>query len=1005
MSARVLPDGRTPVLLSAHAEALIGHDAAAILRYLDRRESHGHHTGDGTVTPASVAATVLGTRRIRRHRAVVRARDTAELRAGLQALTDGAAHPLVARSATAAPLCAFIFPGQGGQWPGMGADAYDLLPEYREEVQRCDAAFTRAGHPSPRSHLLGEPGHPADQIHIQGSQFVHAAALARVWRSFDVMPDCTVGHSLGEIAAGYVAGAISLPDAVAVVAARATVLGGLPGRYGMAVLGADLRQAQHLATETPGWLEVAVVNAPSSTVLSGDAEAIRAVVRRAERSGLFVRELAVDFPAHTSALEPLRPTLAELLPDSAFSDSPVAFIGSATGTVVPDDAEFVDYWYANLRNTVRFDRAVGAALHRGVGAFVELSAHPSTQYALTELVGDDDDPIIVGSGRRDAEFGDELAGSIVSVALGNPDYRWARFAPPGDHRPLPEFPHAPMQTVHLWAEPDPLPGDTPDDAVILTASEQWVHRPDTGGDGDTADTTTVAIVAADPTGDALAGRLRAAAAADPGCRRGQLPDAETVVVVAPALADEAAESTQTDPRGVALDYRKYTDSCARRIWLVTVGGERVRSDDPPPVPVQAGLAASHRCVAFEYPHQQFGHLDLAVADIDADTAAACLAVLRGDTAEAAVRPGDSGPEHYRRTLSEDSHAPPALSSTEFDQVVITGGNGSLGRRFARYCIERGARRVVLLSRGGLDPSTLNELADGFPVEISAPTCDITDTARLQTIAAEHGGSEAASLLIHAAGVGRFAGHHQLTPADWSTVCGAKVNGLTSMIDHWPLRPEARVIACSSISGVWGGQGHAAYAAANRMLDATIEYLRARGRRATAVRFGLWQNTGVADPDEIARIERAGFVAMDPGQALQAGLRAHSGDPLVFAADPDRFRVFIENQGPAAALGTTPSERGDQQPLTELVPAALAGVLSLPDPGTVDLGVPLIDLGIDSLLALDLRKRLRRGAGSTVALARLLGGITGAELIAALQTAAPASTAGLTQPQRWESVRD
>ncbi|MGH3541521.1 MAG: mycobactin polyketide synthase MbtD, partial [Mycobacterium sp.] len=122
-----LPDRRIPVLLSAHEQGLVCQDAGAILNYLDRKPS---------VT--AVAATLSATRRVRRHRAVIRAADRIELAAGLRALVDDDEHPLVARSSgTAAPRIAFVFPGQGNQWPSMGADAYQRLAAYRAEVDRC----------------------------------------------------------------------------------------------------------------------------------------------------------------------------------------------------------------------------------------------------------------------------------------------------------------------------------------------------------------------------------------------------------------------------------------------------------------------------------------------------------------------------------------------------------------------------------------------------------------------------------------------------------------------------------------------------------------------------------------------------------------------------------------------------------------------------------------------------------------------------------------------------
>jgi mycobactin polyketide synthetase MbtD len=321
-------------------------------------------------------------------------------------------------------------------------------------------------------------------------------------------------------------------------------------------------------------------------------------------------------------------------------------------------------------------------------------------------------------------------------------------------------------------------------------------------------------------------------------------------------------------------------------------------------------------------------------------------------------------------------------------VVITGGSGAIGLQYARYCVERGARTVTLLSRSGVDEATLSRLAENHDVRVQAPRCDITDPVALSAAAARYADS-GASLLIHTAGIASARRRSGLTAADVAAVCDAKVRGLAVMAEVWPLRAGCRILACSSVFGVWGGYGHAAYAASNRMLDVLAAQLRARGRDCTAIRWGLWQSAGVVTGDEISRTERSGLVAMDPEQAIEAGLYRHDGDPLIFDADFDRLRVFFESQGmpmPFDAGRIGDGAEGDDsaaKPLAEMVRTELAATLHLDDSGSIDPSAPLIDLGVDSLLALDLRKRLRRTVGSSVPVARMLGGITVNELVDAL----------------------
>jgi mycobactin polyketide synthetase MbtD len=948
------PDGRVPVLLSAHAEDLIAADAEAILRYLDRGPD-----------VSAVAATLLRTRRVRRHRAVVRASDTAELADGLRALVAGDEHPLVACSSeTSTPRTTFVFPGQGSQWPSMGIDAYRELSVYRAEVDKCAEAFVAAGADSPLPYLTSDGDF--SQIQTQAAQFTHAVGLAQVWKSCGILPDITVGHSLGEVGAAYVAGAITLADAAAVVIARAQVVDGLPGCYGMAVLGISADEAEQLIAATPGWLELSVVNAGSSVVVSGERDAITTIVTAAEQQGKFAREIAVNFPAHTSALEPLRQDLIARLPRSAFVDAPVQFIGSATASIVAPGTDFLDYWYQNLRNTVRFDRAVAATLEHGANAFVELSAHPALLFALGDLVGDKD-PLTIGSGRRDEPLVDVLSTNIAAAAVADPNYRWTDLVDVA-RRPLAGFPNAPMSAVHLWATPEPLPPL----AGLTIAGETWGATPDSASPLSVRRLAVIDMTG--PTGP-LTATLRSAIESHGSAQVADPHDADILVAIAPVLdhpdTEMAAEEIARLLGGGLLDYADAIGPNTRDVWLVTVGGEHVRPDEPVALPAQAALAAMHRSIGFEHPDQTFRHLDLPAWDVD--DASAIVDALLGDGIEVALRD-----MLYVRTLPEfdEAPAPWRLDARLLENVVITGGTGAVGLHYARYLAGHGARRIVLLSRGGVDPNA----AGVQGVEVVAPQCDITSADQVRAAALEHGG-DGASLVIHAAGAATFGTRDAVTPEAFTDTAAAKVAGLARITELWPLRPNARILVCSSISGVWGGRGHAAYSAANRMLDVMAGQLRAKGQHCVSAKYGLW-GAGIVDTDEVAQIERSGLLPMAPDAAVEASLRDHPADPLILAADRDRLQTFFSTQNAAEIDSETAASDVDT---AAQVRAELAAALNLGDGATIDLSASLLDLGVDSLLALDLRKRLRRATGRSVPLAALLGGITGGELIASLDT--------------------
>ncbi|OBK41668.1 polyketide synthase, partial [Mycobacterium sp. 1245111.1] len=899
MLAQPLPDGRVPILLSAHDERLIAQDASAILDYLDRLG--GDH--DPTV---EVASTLLRLRRVRRHRAVVRAADRGELIAALSALAHDDNHPLVARSSkSVAPCVAFVFPGQGNQWQSMGAAAYRLLAAYRAEADQCAEAFVAAGYPSPLPYLQGDAERDWSRVEIQGAQFTHAVSLATQWKFSGVLPAITVGHSLGEIAAACVAEKISLADGAALVGARASVVARLTGHYAMVVLGIGVDEAQAIIAETPGWLEVSAVNGPSATVVSGERDAVVAVTELARARGMFAQQLTVDYPGHTSALRPLGAELVKLQPRSEFRDGGKVFIGAAIGAEVGSDVNFSRYWYESLCSTVRFDRAVIAAQKCGAEAFIEMSAHPSLLYPLNELI-DDESAVIVGSGHRDGPITDVLSANIAAVAIADPGYAWADAMPAQRASPLRGFPNAPMRAVHLWAAPDPVTDTLTDTASPLTvAVEDWLPAEMPAPAAPTQ--TAIAIV-----GDSD-GQLNAAAAIHRGYQVVSPREAEIVAVVAPTLyeldaTDAVAQIAERTDAGLP-DYDAVIGPRCQVVWLLTAGGERVIGDDATR-PAQAALAAMHRSIGFEFGDQAFGTLDLPASGIDPDTAAAALDVLLGDAGAMALRNGEHNEaRRYIRTLREDPQPAPTrpLDAATLDNVVVTGGNGAIGLRYARHCIERGARRVVLLSRNGVEPETLRTLIGRHHAEVLAPRCDITERVAVAAVAAEFA-EAGASLVIHAAGIAAVSERAELSGSDVAGVCAAKVSGLAAMADVWPLQPECRILACSSVFGVWGGHGHAAYAASNRILDALAAQLRATGLDCTAIRWGLWQDAGVVTSAEIARTERSGLVAMRAEPAMAASLGRYAGDPLIFDADLHRLRVFFESQGIAMRSGRSTARR-------------------------------------------------------------------------------------------------
>ncbi|MFE0654652.1 acyltransferase domain-containing protein, partial [Streptomyces sp. NPDC059534] len=343
-------------------------------------------------TDPTDAAVSLAGRTVFDHRAVVVGSSADELLAGLTALAEGAEAPHVVRGTGGRhrnrPV--FVFPGQGAQWAGMGAELLDSSPVFAAAIADCEAALAPHVDWSLTEVLRAAPeDNRLDRVDVvQPVSFAMMVALARLWESAGVTPTAVIGHSQGEIAAAHVAGVLTLEDAAAVVALRARALTALSGRGGMVSVPLPEASVRPLLAEWAGQLEIAAVNGPSLVIVSGDAEALDGFLAACERDEVGARRIPVDYASHSHHVERIEDELAALLAGIAPRPGRVPLFSTVTGepgTVTDTDA---GYWYRNLRRQVRFETAVRTALTAGHDAFVEVSPHAVATVGVAQTVED-----------------------------------------------------------------------------------------------------------------------------------------------------------------------------------------------------------------------------------------------------------------------------------------------------------------------------------------------------------------------------------------------------------------------------------------------------------------------------------------------------------------------------------------------------------------------------------------------------------------------------------------
>ncbi|MFE6848132.1 type I polyketide synthase [Streptomyces sp. NPDC057686] len=418
------PEGVTGVLpwvLSARSEPALRAQAARLRDLV---------AADDSLSAADVGHSLVSTRQLFDHRAVVLGTDREESLAGLDLIAAGADSARALRGAADGPSgpVVFVFPGQGSQWLGMGKQLYAESEVFARSIDACAQALAPYVDWSLVDVLTGaEPAVPLERVDvIQPALFSMMVSLAQVWRSLGVVPDAVVGHSQGEIAAACVSGALSLEEAARTIALRgraAIDLSGLGG--GLSAVAAPAAWVHDRLERWSGKLSVAVINGPTSLVIAGDGAALDEFAAMAAGEDVRVRRIKADYASHSPQVELIRERLLEDTEGLAPRDSAVKFYSTVTGGLL--DTRLLDgsYWYDNLRSVVRFSDVVEGLMQDQGGVFVEVSPHPVLQVAMEEAADAlASPPVVVGTlHKRDGSTGQVLA-SLAELHVRGVPVNW-----------------------------------------------------------------------------------------------------------------------------------------------------------------------------------------------------------------------------------------------------------------------------------------------------------------------------------------------------------------------------------------------------------------------------------------------------------------------------------------------------------------------------------------------------------------------------------------------------
>ena len=965
--------------------------------------------GEG-VAVAEVAHTLNHHRSRHIRFATVCARDRAGAVAGLRALAAGQSAPGVVgpyAGPQPGPGTVFVYSGQGSQWPGMARRLLADEPVFAAAVAELEPDFVEQVGFS-LQQVIAEGQSVTGDAQVQPVLMGLQLALTELWRSYGVYPDAVIGHSMGEVTAAVVAGALSPAEGLRVIGVRSRLMSRLAGQGAVGLLALDPDSAADLIGGYPG-VEIAGYVSPRQTVVAGPTEAVDAAIAAVIASNRFARRVNMEVASHTALMEPVLAEIRAELGEVVGQPPVIPFVSTVIDPSSTPEFD-ADYWVANVRTPVHFSRAVTAA-GQDHGSFVEVSPHPTMSQAISATLEAAADPEagdrhfhVVGTLQRDTDDTVTFQANVNATYTRQPPQ--AEPAP----RTFVELPITPWQHNRHWFSA-PRRGAVDRGTAWTGASTgvipaEWFCEL-------TWPAQNAAEVSTAPAGDWLvvgdddlgAGIERAAGAAarvtvvspadlpDGPAAVAQLLSTAAHVLYAPALTDgvdpEAALTIFQTARRLASAAAEIPT--APTLFLLTRNAQPITAGDRANA-AQAVLWGLGRTLALEHP-EIWG----AVLDVDETVpgaiAAGWVVTEAGQSAGEDQVVYRAGVRHVARLQPA---RPPAGSPVRLDPALsylVVGATGNIGPHLIGQLADMGASTVVAVSRNPgnrLDGLTAALAERG--VTLVPAAADASETSSLKAVFDRFGADLPPLGGVY---VAAFAGGPvtltEMTDDDVVTMFRPKIDAVSVLHTLSLGHPVEHFVLFSSISGVLGSRWLAHYAATTTYLDTLAFARRAAGLPATAINWGLWKSLADVQSDEDSHVtSESGLEPMPDEVAIQALALVTSPDApvrsTVVAADWGFLTTAYRTRAAlhiVDGLGTgefadpsTMSARlleavrecdpaGRRDLLIAEISTLVAAAMGLASPDGLDPTVGFFQFGMDSLMSVTLQRSLSENMGQVL----------------------------------------